>query len=110
MNERERHAADGEARNSTIQRITHYSSTESILNRNQDIVIPVRLPRGFANYANDLISQSLADAGMSGAGREPTLTSDEPAEERADLHDFALYLWRVDKVTMWQQLDRRIDE
>jgi hypothetical protein len=110
VNERERSAVDDEHNSSPIQRITHSPSTEGILDNDQDIVIPVRLPRGFAEYSNNLVNQSLADAGVSGVDRKPTLTPREPAEEQVDPHNLVLYLWRIDNVAMWQQLDRRIDE
>ncbi|KAJ7484394.1 hypothetical protein FB451DRAFT_1232352 [Mycena latifolia] len=93
-----------------FQRITCAPSVDEVLSRKKDVMLQVLLPCDFAVYANDLVSQAQAHAGL----RETKLLM--PMVRQFNFlgapnpQTDGLFLWRVGKELMWQQLDRRIDE
>ncbi|KAK7057988.1 hypothetical protein R3P38DRAFT_3253024 [Favolaschia claudopus] len=97
---------DGEELKSAA-RLTHATAVATILNRGHDIIMPLLLPPEFADYANTLVGEALADAGL----KHPTILIPvgEPGED-ANESEYGFYIWRISKEVMWQQLDRRIDE
>ncbi|KAJ7322957.1 hypothetical protein DFH08DRAFT_941686 [Mycena albidolilacea] len=75
----------------------------------KDLVLQVLLPCKFAVYANDVVSRAQAQAGLPQTQLLTPVTSDfDPLKdtERAE----GLFIWRIGKELMWQQLDRGVDE
>ena len=56
-----------------LQRITLSPSVDTILDSSNDLVLGLWLPHNFASYANELVDQSLKDAGLWVDGREKVL-------------------------------------
>lgn len=75
--------------------------------------MPVILPLNFAAFANDLVSEAQVAAGLTveniltPANETVTALYASPESQNAKL---GLFIWRIGKDLMWQQLDRRIDE
>lgn len=96
---------------STIKRMTHSSSVASALEASGDIVLPIWLPPSFAEFANTTIEGALRDAGLLNPERVPSLKRVWESDADVLVYDnSSLFLWRIDPLTMWQQLDRRLDE
>ena len=108
----------GKDADTAIRRSTFSLSAEDVLNRSFDLVLGLWLPHTFASYANELIDQSLKDAGLWIEGQDQALVHVENARVEPENNDQddkskeegGAYYWRVNNVVMWQQLDRRIDE
>lgn len=115
LNEKERDANKGSEILSgdafeIIRRISYAPSLDEILDARHDIVIPIFLEESFVTFANALVEQALQDHGFH---EEAPITVAPLADGASnELTGFPedLYLWRISAVTMWQQLDRRIDE
>jgi hypothetical protein len=81
-----------------------------LLHPHNDLSLPVLLPCNFAVYANGLVNQAQASAGL------PERKSVEPAVPgykfigRSGAETEGLFVCRITLDLMWQQLDRRIDE
>lgn len=95
-------------------RISYASTIKAILAKPKDIILPVFLPSDFAAFANDTVRAAMKEHGIA---VYTILTPASPldvkqivvaADSGSDVH--GLFLWRIDKHVMWQQLDRRIDE
>jgi hypothetical protein len=70
----------------------------------------VLLPCNFAVYANDLVSQAQAAAGLKERKiLEPPIPAYNFMGQSGDEKE-GLFIWRITPDLMWQQLDRRIDE
>ncbi|KAF7350627.1 hypothetical protein MSAN_01622900 [Mycena sanguinolenta] len=94
-------------------RLTCSQDTKTILSRNSDIVMPVVVPRNLAAYVNHLVGEAQKAAKLKVKPiLTPAVKDDEDIVVPLDSKDSAdgLYMWRIDKDLMWQQLDRRIDE
>jgi hypothetical protein len=89
-------------------RLSYATQLSTVLEPNKAISMPVLLPVDFAAFANDIVGQAQADAGLP---VQQILVPVFPADEM-DPSDSALelFVWRIQKEVMWQQLDRRIDE
>ncbi|KAF7350618.1 hypothetical protein MSAN_01621900 [Mycena sanguinolenta] len=94
-------------------RLTCAQDMKTILSAKSDIVMPVVVPRNLAAYINHLVGEAQKAAKLK---VQPILTpAVKDAEhivvplDSADSAD-GLYMWRIGKDIMWQQLDRRIDE
>ncbi|KAJ7815281.1 hypothetical protein B0H14DRAFT_1410689 [Mycena olivaceomarginata] len=75
----------------------------------KDLILQVLLPCKFAVYANDVVSRAQAQVGLPQTQLLTPVTSDfNPLKdtERAE----GLFIWRIGKELMWQQLDRGVDE
>jgi hypothetical protein len=75
----------------------------------KDLILQVLLPCKFAVYANDVVSRAQVQAGLPQTQLLTPVTSDfDPLKdtERAE----GLFIWRIGKELMWQQLDRGVDE
>ncbi|KAJ7669357.1 hypothetical protein DFH06DRAFT_981623, partial [Mycena polygramma] len=94
-----------------VQRIACAPTLEILLHSGFDISLPVILPCDFAVYANDLVSQAQAAAGLKETKLlEPAVRGFfNPLGSRGQDKE-GLFFWRVGRELMWQQLDRRIDE
>ena len=70
-----------------------------------DLIIPIWLPKDFLEFAQKALADAFRDAGLSQQDvLIPTMTTQS-------LHEnLTLALFRVTPETMWQQVDRRIDE
>ncbi|KAJ6493336.1 hypothetical protein C8R45DRAFT_989494 [Mycena sanguinolenta] len=94
-------------------RLTCAQDMKTILSAKSDIGMPVVVPRNLAAYMNHLVGEAQKAAKMN---VQPILTpavkDDEDVMVPLDSTDSAdgLYMWRIGKDIMWQQLDRRIDE
>ena len=118
----ENYEPNGDHREETqaIRRLSLSSSTRLIHEPSNDVVLGLELPHPFAVYVNDLVKTTLKEKGLWTGDRDPVLSRircmpfrDELVTERSILNAEArigFYLWRIDSVLMWQQLDRRIDE
>ncbi|KAJ7224957.1 hypothetical protein B0H12DRAFT_1267871 [Mycena haematopus] len=94
-------------------RLTCSQRIETILSRESDIVMPVAVPRNLAAYMNYLVGEAQKAAGLKVQPLlTPAVAEDETIAVPPDSTDSkdGLYLWRIGKEIMWQQLDRRIDE
>ncbi|KAJ7346170.1 hypothetical protein DFH08DRAFT_1081059 [Mycena albidolilacea] len=94
-------------------RLTHATSIDKILDRRHDIVLPVVVPRNLAAYINRLVGAAQQAAGLHVQHLLTPAVKDAKhlvvPPSSADSRD-GLYMWRIGKEIMWQQLDRRIDE
>jgi hypothetical protein len=77
-----------------------------------DAVLPFWLPVGLADYANQVISDVRREhSGSSDFENTPALQLQRRSTGQAVVTgNFALYTWTIDSITMWQLLDRRLDE
>lgn len=71
-------------------------------------MLQVLLPCKFAVYANALVAQAQAQAGLPQTRLLTPLVSDPDMVGPNAVE--GLYFWHIGKNLMWQQLDRRIDE
>ena len=70
-----------------------------------DLIIPVWLPTDFLEFAQHTLADAFRDARISQQDvLEPKMTTERPNEK------LTLTLFRISPETMWQQVDRRIDE
>ena len=70
-----------------------------------DLVIPVWLPKDFLEFAQNTLADAFRDAQLSPLDiLEPRIMT-EPLGE-----NLTLTLFKITPETMWQQVDRRIDE
>ncbi|KAJ7885507.1 hypothetical protein B0H14DRAFT_2563838 [Mycena olivaceomarginata] len=94
-------------------RLTHATSIDKILDRRHDIVLPVVVPRNLAAYINSLVGAAQQAAGLHVQHLLTPAVKDAKhlvvSPSSADSRD-GVYMWRIGKEIMWQQLDRRIDE
>jgi len=71
-----------------------------------DLSIPVWLPKDFLEFAQQTLADAFRDVGLSQQDvLVPTITKTTYLHE-----DLTLTLFKVTPETMWQQVDRRIDE
>lgn len=106
-----------------VQRNSHASTVEEVLAAEGDIRLYLFIPPAFRDYAATLIDAALKDRGLT----SPTMSGktilydallnppDRPVDKKkrkGDLFraDNVLVCWRMNAVTAWQQIDRRIDE
>ncbi|KAJ6616509.1 hypothetical protein B0H10DRAFT_2391938 [Mycena sp. CBHHK59/15] len=68
----------------------------------------VHRTEAFAIYANDLVRQAQAAAGL--REKKILIPAVEDEFEESDGPQEGLFLWRISSELMWQQVDRRIDE
>ncbi|KAJ7512451.1 hypothetical protein B0H11DRAFT_481994 [Mycena galericulata] len=93
-----------------VQRVAYAPTLDLLLQRDNDLCLPVILPPDFAVYANDLVSRAQASAGLK---ETKILKVAIPEHNLVGLPAGAvegLFIWRIGPEMMWQQLDRRIDE
>lgn len=90
-------------------RITYGDSVKQVLSPKNDIRIPLILDRYFLEFANTEIvaalegAKELVELGKNDCAAPLTLIHEED-------EDKVLAMWRLNKVSNWQMLDRRIDE
>ncbi|KAJ7735102.1 hypothetical protein DFH07DRAFT_893615 [Mycena maculata] len=105
-----RHGVDDSGDLPAFQRTVCASTVDALLGKKMDIVMQVLLPCTFAVYANDMVAQAQARAGL----RETKLLAPVvrgfdflgSTDPQAD----GLFFWRIGAEMMWQQSDRSIDE
>ncbi|KAJ6491275.1 hypothetical protein C8R47DRAFT_1122152 [Mycena vitilis] len=94
-----------------VQRIACAPTLDILLHSGFDISLPVILPCDFAVYANDLVSQAQAAAGLKETKLlEPAVRGFFNPLGSRGMDKEGLFFWGVGRELMWQQLDRRIDE
>ncbi|KAJ6605401.1 hypothetical protein DFH09DRAFT_1300132 [Mycena vulgaris] len=94
-------------------RLTYGSSVADVLDRGHDIILPVLLPCDFAAYANRLVGEAQAAAELKVAKiLTPAVKSHKHlvVDPDAGAVGEGIFLWRIGRELMWQQLDRRVDE
>ncbi|KAJ7623036.1 hypothetical protein DFH06DRAFT_1104714 [Mycena polygramma] len=95
------------------KRITYGNTVAAILNRAHDVVMPVLLPCNFAAFANKLVGEAQAAAGLKVSKiLTPTVKAHKHlvvSPESTDATE-GIFLWRIGRELMWQQLNRKIDE
>lgn len=94
-------------------RLTYGTTATAVLNSAHDVVLPVLLPCNFAAFANKLVSDAQAGAGLKVSKiLKPAAKSHKHLVVNPESDDTTegLFLWRIGRDLMWQQLDRRIDE
>lgn len=113
--------------------MTYAATLDEILKDEKHIVLPIYVPRSFVGWANGKVVEALKGAGIEGA-REPLKKvlgegeeddgedDDEDDEDKEDKEDkgegdeeededeIPIVAWTIDEITMWQQIDRQIDE
>ena len=88
-----------------IRRMARADSLEDLLMQTNDLLIPVWLPKDFLEFAQQTLADAFRDAGLSQQDvLIPIMTTDHLNE------NLTLTLFKVTPETMWQQVDRRIDE
>ncbi|KAJ7164504.1 hypothetical protein C8R46DRAFT_1099739 [Mycena filopes] len=92
------------------KRLSYAPTAAGVLKRGAEIVLPVLLPDHFAVFANRLVGEAQAAAGLkvtrilTPAMKAQNYLVDKPSGVEG------IFLWRIGQDIMWQQLDRRIDE
>jgi len=80
-------------------------SIEELLMPKNDLTIPVWLPNNFLEFAQQTLADAYRDVGL------PQQDVLVPIITTNSLHEnLTLTLFKVTPETMWQQVDRRIDE
>ncbi|KAJ6505774.1 hypothetical protein C8R47DRAFT_1315955 [Mycena vitilis] len=95
------------------KRITHGTTVAAILNRAHDVVMPVLLPCNFAAFANKLVGEAQAAAGLKVSKiLTPAVKAHKHLVVSSESTDTTegIFLWRIGRELMWQQLNRKIDE
>ncbi|KDQ16984.1 hypothetical protein BOTBODRAFT_172593 [Botryobasidium botryosum FD-172 SS1] len=91
-----------------LRRISYAPSVGEIFVTEKDIVIPIWAPVSFVGFANDLARAALQDKGLEAYD---ILTPAMPGTDNDQLGlGLKLVYWHISRITMWQQIDRRIDE
>ncbi|KZS91570.1 hypothetical protein SISNIDRAFT_516109 [Sistotremastrum niveocremeum HHB9708] len=115
-------------------RMTYASTLDEILKEEKHIVLPIYVPKSFVGWANGKVVEGLKKAGIEGAkeplkkvvsedeeedGEEDDEDDDEEKgagvgeaedEDAEDEDEIPIVAWTIDEITMWQQIDRQIDE
>ncbi|KAF8325551.1 uncharacterized protein EI90DRAFT_3146663 [Cantharellus anzutake] len=94
-----------------VARVTYGDSVLEVMSPGKDIRIPLVMTTSVVGWANEIIETALQECGMK-FGSEQPLVAFGPSEDEdyEDSRDETVALWRLDKTTNWQMLDRRIDE
>lgn len=88
-----------------IRRVAAADTYEELLMPKNDLIIAVWLPKDFLEFAQHTLADAFRDARLS---QQDVL---EPRMTTARLNEnLTLTLFRITPETMWQQVDRRIDE
>ncbi|KAJ7016223.1 hypothetical protein C8F04DRAFT_1347966 [Mycena alexandri] len=92
------------------KRLTYGTTVTDVLEPTRDILLLLLLRADFAAFANRLVGHAQAAAGLNVLSiLTPAVESHEhllDAKSGAE----GIFLWRIGREIMWQQLDRRIDE
>jgi len=92
-------------------RITYADDVATLFSSEKDIVIPLFMPKGFLDHANQLILAGLAETLPNHDAQNGPLKFFAKADGYYQVKlELDMVLWRLDKVLNWQMLDRRIDE
>jgi len=97
----------------SVRRMAYGHSIEQVLSPTEDLQTPLWLPTAFVAFVNEVVGSALQDLGLPPS--EPLIvagTRKWPDAQRRSDHAFGLQLvyWRVSIVTMWEEIDPRIDE
>ena len=83
------------------------SNVEELLQPEGDLVLALMAPVGFLDFATNVLESIYLD-------HDAPLVDAIPQMEKLDdnglPHDEALAYWRITTFSMWQQVDRRMDE
>ncbi|KZT33711.1 hypothetical protein SISSUDRAFT_1036844 [Sistotremastrum suecicum HHB10207 ss-3] len=96
------------------KRMPYADSIDEILDKAHHPVIPLFLPESFVGYANQVVRDALRDAGITTPRkplRELVTKAAKIEARRGDQSEYTtIAAWTIDDITMWQQIDRKIDE
>ncbi|KZS92832.1 hypothetical protein SISNIDRAFT_428820 [Sistotremastrum niveocremeum HHB9708] len=96
------------------KRMTYADSIDEILDKAHHPVIPLFLPESVVGYANQVVRDALRDAGITTPRkplRELVTKAAKIEARRGDQSEYTtIAAWTIDDITMWQQIDRKIDE
>lgn len=116
---------------SDVRRVHFSDSLEDALGAEGDLIIPLFVPPKFISFANNLLQTAFKEHGLlsdnaplpltafsrprhgggsSGGSDESDEDEDQYEEDEDGDPSLDLALWRVNNLTAWQQVDRRIDE
>ncbi|KAL0578903.1 hypothetical protein V5O48_003094 [Marasmius crinis-equi] len=93
---------------SGVKRVTYSPSASGVLSEDNDLVLPVVMPKEMIHFANELILDSLQEHGVK--RMEPPLRIVYEDETQWLSKGLCLATWNIDTVLNWQILDRKIDE
>lgn len=86
-----------------------YATTvDELLQPDRDLIVPVVVPVRFLAYANGVLERVFADHRL--IIDQTLVIAGEVPRSGPEAHDDALVFWRITATTMWQQIDRRVDE
>jgi hypothetical protein len=88
-----------------IKRGAAADTYEELLMPKNDLSIPVWLPKDFLEFAQNTLADAFRDARLS----PPDILKPIIATEYLD-ENLTLTLFKITPESMWQQVDRRIDE
>ncbi|KAJ7159751.1 hypothetical protein C8R46DRAFT_1194970 [Mycena filopes] len=94
----------------TAKRLSYAPTAAGVLTSAGDIVLPVLIPDKFAAFANALVGEAQATAGLKVTKILTPALKDQKYLVDAPSGVEGIFLWRIGQELMWQQLDRRIDE
>ncbi|KAF8331422.1 uncharacterized protein EI90DRAFT_3198442 [Cantharellus anzutake] len=94
-----------------VARVTYADSVLEVMGPSNDIGIPLVMTTSAVGWVNETIETALQECGMKFGSEHPLVVfgSSEDSDWE-DSRDETIVLWRLDKITNWQMLDRRIDE
>ncbi|KAK7055846.1 hypothetical protein R3P38DRAFT_3565744 [Favolaschia claudopus] len=104
------HSLDGFEIADAVQRLSGAPTIELLLHPQYDLRLPVILPCNFVLYANELVAQAQALAGLHPCKILEPAVPDRELVGRSDEEQEGLFVWRITPEMMWQRLDRRVDE
>ncbi|KAJ6605372.1 hypothetical protein DFH09DRAFT_1269645 [Mycena vulgaris] len=90
-------------------RLSYGYDMRSVLQPQNDITMPLLLPLNFAAFANHIVGQAQAAAGLKVEKiLTPAIKTDTKLHVALDSENatLGLFIWRIGKELMWQQLDR----
>lgn len=99
----------------SIQRIILADTLADVLGPEGDTIIPLFLPTQVVSFANDTISKVLEELSLPNTHKPLTdvlVTSEEdgPSNGNRLWGTEDIVHWRINAITVWQLIDRRIDE
>ncbi|KAL0058457.1 hypothetical protein AAF712_014873, partial [Marasmius tenuissimus] len=90
-----------------VRRLTYSACGSGILSEENDLELPLILPRGVVTFSNSLLLETLQKHGVEDS--EPPLQVLWEDDKRMT-KGLCLVIWKINNVLNWQGLDRKADE
>ncbi|KAL0578669.1 hypothetical protein V5O48_003335 [Marasmius crinis-equi] len=91
-----------------VKRVTHSPSVPVVLAAENDLVLPVVMPKEMVIFANALLLKSLQEHGIEHSEAPLQVLYEDKTQWLSK--GLCLVAWKLDMVLNWQLFDRRVDE